>query len=248
MKVSQAILTRLLTMASRHFLPNQRIECPGHRFQIDSDTNVFTCSVCDGEHVCVEGKCDYVIYNREQTSVCTLTGLCHGPRLCEKYAGSGGVGMISVSDPFYVPRGKRCQQINNRILKRESIWNLVNSKDIILEPDLSDAVKQKLLWQISELWFLLVSRVKKTNGSLHRKDRRTFVVSILFSLRDGMCCTESTQFLVKPHPAVRLNVLNKKRKYKHFGVSDIRCGQNLIRRVFMGQTSIGTMIDINDVI
>lgn len=51
------------------------------------------------------------------------------------------------------------------------------------------------------------------------------------SLNVGIC-SNNGQFIIHKHPHIEVKKINKKSKYKTFKVSDIRCGSNLIEKVF----------------
>ncbi|GBG29581.1 Hypothetical Protein FCC1311_058022 [Hondaea fermentalgiana] len=191
----------------------------------------------------MDADCEFLAYNRDFTSVCTLTGLCHGPMLCSRVAGVGGTNLQSDVDT-YEPRLKQCQQVRNSTMRLDFLRPLVFDSGIIEAPVLSDEAKRALMYQLADLWGVFVAAMHKTGTYVHRKDRRALVVAALFALPDGLCCDEGV-YAVVPHPGVRVRGINKKKKYSHFCVSDIRYGQNMLRRALrpLG-ANLGVAVDV----
>lgn len=189
----------------------------------------FECDDCDVTHKCGMDDCDSIFYNSDHTHVCTLTGMCFNQRICETFTDSSRA--YGVSDPVYVKRAKRDQQIKNKVLDRRHTMKIIKCAATIVE--LSDEQHDKLCGMIMSLWTKFVHHISSKNQYVHRKDKRCFVVAITMSLENGIK-NNMGQFIVSPHGAIRREKLNKKSKYDEFDVSDIRYGQNLIKKVFNG--------------
>lgn len=193
---------------------------------------------CPNTHQCGADKCEFLFYNRDQTQVCGITGLCFNQRLCETYIDSQKG--IQGDDPIYIKKLKRDQQIKNRSLEYSYVVNLLRSIAPIVI--LTDDEVNSLSIQILELWQVFVVCTKEKNNYTHRKDKRCFVIAIAMSLNTGICSNVG-QYIINKHPGITINKLNKKSKYKTFKVSDIRGGTNLIINVFKD-----VMIDPNKTI
>lgn len=211
-------------------------------YQLKSN-DFFVCSneQCTNTHQCGVDTCEYLFYNRDQTQVCGITGLCFNQRLCETYIDSQKG--IQGDDPVYIKKLKRDQQIKNRSLDYGYVLTLLKSISSIVVLDENEILS--LCSQIVELWQVFVICTKEKNNYTHRKDKRCFVIAITMSLNTGICSNVG-QYIIKKHPNIRINKLNKKSKYQTFKVSDIRGGTNLIINVFKNVTIDPTKaIDIN---
>lgn len=191
---------------------------------------IFICPACRKVHRCGDGTCDSLFYNGDFTQVCSLTGLCFNQRMCDTYATSHEISR-GRPDTVYVPRTKRDQQIQNRVLTRLQVAKVVNCASAIVH--LTKSQEVALCSDIIMLWSLFVSNITDKGGYIRRKDKRCFVVAVVMSLRDGIM-TDGDAFIVKPHPSLSTEKLNKKSVYAEFNVTDIRYGQTLIKRAFSG--------------
>jgi hypothetical protein len=196
------------------------------KYELKSD-NLFICKECGSQHQCGADECDFLFYNRDQTQVCGLTGLCFNQRVCETYVDSQKG--IQGDDPVYIKKSKRDQQIKNRSLDYGYVMKLLKSINTIVI--LNDKQLTELCSKILELWQEFVICTKEKNSYTHRKDKRCFVIATAMSLNTGICSNVG-QFIVHKHPNIIVNKLNKKSKYATFKVSDIRGGSNLIENVF----------------
>jgi hypothetical protein len=201
-------------------------------YQLKSN-DFFVCSEenCQNTHQCGADECEYLFYNRDQTQVCGITGLCFNQRVCETFVDSHRG--IQGDDPIYIKRLKRDQQIKNRSLEYGYTMKLLKSISNIVSLD--DKEIASLCSQILSLWQFFVMCTKEKNNYTHRKDKRCFVIAIAMSLNTGIC-SNLGQYIVHKHPTIHVNKLNKKSKYDTFKVSDIRGGTNLIINVFKNVT------------
>jgi hypothetical protein len=194
------------------------------QFSLKSN-NIFICDVdlCKKIHVCGLDECDYLFYNTDQTQVCGVTGLCFNQRVCENYIDTQRG--IRGSDPVYIKRQKRDQQLKNRSLEYEYTMTLLSSIDTIVM--LSSVEKLSLCKQILSLWQSFVMCTQEKKCYTHRKDKRCFVIAIAMSISTGIC-SNMGQYIVLKHDDIHVNKLNKKSKYDTFKVADIRGGTNLL--------------------
>lgn len=200
---------------------------------------VYKCSVCSAVHECGSDVCEHLFYNCDYTSVCKLTGRCFEQRHCETYINTDK-GLTNTEVPMYFPRVKRDQQVKNRTMDHRFISKLISQMEIsskLGRKQTSDAISK-----IVELWSEFVKCAISMNVYIHRKDRRCFVVAIIFSLYSGICSPAG--YIVNKHPGFELYKLNKKRSYGCFKVSDIRYGQKLIMKVFKEHKPVN-VLDIN---
>jgi hypothetical protein len=190
---------------------------------------LFICSKCDTEHLCGRDECNSLFYNSDHTNVCTITGMCFDQRMCELFIDP--VHAFTNDDPVYFKRTKRDQQIKNKVLDRVHTMKIIACVAKIIE--LTVAQNEQLCARIMELWSQFVLHISSKKHYVHRKDKRCFVVAIAMSLENGIK-NNMGYFVVSPHKLVKREKLNKKSKYDEFDVSDIRYGQNLIKKVFKG--------------
>lgn len=191
--------------------------------------NHFVCTGCSNKHICGDKHCDQLSYNTNQTRVCQITGICFGQRLCEEYSSSRN-GIQHSDDPVYKHKLKRNQQIKNSILKRVYVTEMVDSIETI--PKLSPETKKHLIKQILALWETYKQRASSRLIEIQRNDQRCFIVAIMFSLHKGLCSYSSKLYIITPHENLTTRVINKKKSYSKFNVSDITDGQKKIKRVF----------------
>lgn len=193
-----------------------------------SDGNfLFKCKLCDNEHQCGPGTCDSTAYNTDYTNICTLTGMCFEQRMCDSIIDTNR-GITNTLDQRYFHRVKRDQQIKNSIIEREFVHEMFDELDFYKE--LESHKRINLLNKILELWRTFVEQAHNKGVYIHRKDKRCFVVAIMFGLTTGISC--SNGYVVEPHSHIKIGKLNKKKSYGKFKVSDIRDGQKLIMRMF----------------
>jgi hypothetical protein len=95
---------------------------------------------------------------------------------------------------------------------------------------------RKVASAVCSLWKRFVDLSKTLRLYTHRKDRRCFVVALLFSLPTGL--TAPGGVIVEAHDWLVLPNLNKKKKYSAFCVSDIRHGQKMIMRTFSAPRAV----------
>lgn len=190
---------------------------------------VFICSTCGLRHQCGSDVCEHLFFNEDFTSVCRLTGLCFEQRQCEAYIDTEK-GLANIEVPTYHPRVKRDQQVKNRTMEYAFILQLIVKMEFMTQ--LSAPQVRNLVNKIADLWAEFVDCAREKGMYIHRKDKRCFVVAILFSLNSGICSSGGQ--VVMAHPQFELLKLNKKKSYGCFKVSDIRYGQKLIMKVFDG--------------
>ena len=197
---------------------------------------LYMCLECKNVHKCGVIDCENLHYNSDYTQVCALTGLCFEQRICETFVDP--TKSMNGDDPVYVKRPKRDQQIKNKNLDRSQIIKIVEcaSTMIKLEPLEINILCTKIL----DLWTQFVNCMnapkpnkKNVKNYVHRKDKRCFVIAIIMSLEDGIMIDDN-KFVVSPHQGIEYTKLNKKSEYDAFEVSDIRYGQTLIKRAFIG--------------
>lgn len=188
---------------------------------------VFKCTVCDNIHVCGQGVCDHTAYNTDYTNMCTLTGMCFEQRMCDNIIDTNR-GITNTLDQKYFHRVKRDQQIKNSIIEREFVHGMFDELDFYRQ--LVPNKRIELLNKVLILWRTFVDQAQKKGVYVHRKDKRCFVVAIMFGITTGISC--SNGYIVEPHSHIKLGKLNKKKHYDKFRVSDIRQGQKLIMCMF----------------
>lgn len=194
---------------------------------IEIGKNIFSCSTCGYVHHCGPYLCDNIIFNADQTKVCKITGICFDQKLCESMSDVNTC--LSNVEPTYEKKIKKDQQVKNRSLNTESINYYIRS--VIEKGTITISQKIKLIHSILKLWDAFVNIVKVNNIYTHRKDKRCFVISLLYSLKTGFKLPTG-EYIVMPSPNVVLAKINKKNNYRMFRVTDIRYGQKLIRKVF----------------
>lgn len=188
---------------------------------VQSTIDTYVCVECGLVHQCGRDYCDSLMYNSEYTNVCMLTGLCFEQRMCAS----------SLDDVnIFVKKIKRDQQIKNKILDHGTVLQIIECAASII--DLTPKQNSNLCTKIIQLWSDFVLHISGQHY-VHRKDKRCFVVAIAMSLVSGIKNNIGVS-IVLPHTHIKRIKLNKKSKYDEFDVSDIRYGQNLIKRVFKG--------------
>lgn len=195
--------------------------------RVSQDNFLFKCTICAAEHVCGPGVCDATAYNTDYTNICTLTGMCFEQRMCDSVIDTNR-GITNTIDQKYFHRVKRDQQIKNSIIEREFINEMFEELDFYRELDSQKRIE--LLNKVLTLWRSFVQQAHNKDVYIHRKDKRCFIVAIMFGLTSGISC--SNGYVVEPHSNIKLGKLNKKKSYNKFKVSDIRDGQKLIMRMF----------------
>lgn len=199
------------------------------RFKRSHGGDIFKCVECGLKHVCGVSHCEYLYYNKDQTQVCSLTGRCFQQRMCDTFSDfSKG---LDNGDPVYLKRVKRDQQLKNRSISVDYILKLLDS----LEAYKADMNKRsKLASSIIALWSEYVQTTKILKKYTHRNDKRSFVVSIVKYMEDGIV-SNNGDYIVFPHKDFRSKKLNKKSRYTDFKVSDVRKGFNLLKSVFVNK-------------
>ncbi len=199
----------------------------------------YMCRICQAEHICGQDTCDHLFFNSDYTSVCSLTGRCFQQRHCDAIIDTEK-GLTNTDVPSYQPRGKRDQQVKNRSMDHSFIAKLISRME--LNTNLTSNRMANTSNKIINLWMEFIKCAIQKNIYIHRKDRRCFVVAIMFSLHSGICSPAG--YVVKRHPEFELFKLNKKKSYGCFKVSDIRYGQKLIMKVFQTHRP-SNVLDIN---
>ena len=215
--------------------------CEPHCAFVPSGPNQYACKHCGATHACGADVCTSAAYNRHQTWVCSLTGACLGQRICD-IVHNDGRSMVLEPDPSYQVRTKRTQQARNSQLKLSDVVGIIRA--IPTEPVLGVEQVHCLTTQICSLWEDFVAESQAKKRDIPRKDRRCFVVAIVFSLHNGLCSYSSKTYLVQPHPRIQALDVNKKKAYKLFSVSDITEGQKTIKEVFADSAEVRTPINI----
>lgn len=196
---------------------------------VKTKLDTFICIECRNVHKCGRDECDSLSYNSDHTHVCLITGLCFEQRLCEAFVDATRA--FTDDDPIYIKKTKRDQQIKNKVLDRAHALKIIRCAAEIV--DLDKKQNEQLCSKVLTLWVDFVTNISKKKQYVHRKDKRCFVVAIAMSLVNGIK-NNIGEFIVLPHDNVKRVKLNKKSKYNEFDVSDIRYGQNLIKKVFRG--------------
>lgn len=199
--------------------------------------DIFECEICHQVHECGSDKCVHLFYNADHTQVCALTGLCYEQRMCETIIDMSRGGIANVGSQAYYHRAKRNQQVKNSTLGSNFTVKLLHHMDFYRA--MSDRDKTNLLNKIMQLWKEFISRAKTKGIYIHRKDRRCFVVAIMFGIQAGIACT--CGFVVYPHSEIKIPKINKKKTYTQFNVSDVRGGQRLIKKVFDGHRVVNPL-------
>lgn len=183
-------------------------------------------------HVCPgPDKCPYIFLNSEFTFTCQQSGETFNQYVCDTYCPQMK-GLVSTNDNLFYPKLKRDQQIKNSLVDTDEFVRILsNLKELI--PGLESESPKKIISQLINLWyeFIEVSRQKKIY--IHRRNRITFTVAIIYSLRTGIMNNNNT-YIVFPHEE-RFEMktkLNKKKKYESFKVPDIRTGTKMLKEVF----------------
>jgi hypothetical protein len=209
-----------------------------HCVFVQNDTTlIFTCRSCAALHSCGVGRCDKLLYNSDHTQVCALTGLCFQQRVCEAMLDSSRGSVSNQVNRDYFPRVKRDQQIKNSCISEGFIHDFIQSMEGAIV--LSKRERSDLTCQTTRLWKEFVACAATKGIYIHRKDRRCFVVAVIYSLEKGIC--SSSGVVVYPHPKLSVRKLNKKREYGLFKVTNIRHGQRQIMSVFCDYTVLNTL-------
>lgn len=192
-----------------------------HIFDIKNN-NVFHCKNCGIVHECSK-KCDYLIFNKDKTRICSITGLCYEQKMCDVNSSNNDV------DEEYHPKIKKNQQIKNSFLNSKKIIDILKN-DIF--PDCEAKTMYKIENQIQRLWDEYINCCREKQCYIHRKDSISFVVGILFSMKNGMKSSNNEGYIILPHSKFQPGELNKKKKYKNFEVSNITYGIRKIKQAF----------------
>ena len=153
--------------------------------------------------------------------------MCFEQRLCDTFIDSSR-GVFNIVDQPYSHKVKRNQQVKNSSLDIAFVSDLLNEIDYFELMDYN--LRVRLISDIMGLWDIFVNLSGERSTYIHRKDKRCFVVAIMFAIPTGLSCLGGV--VVCRHPFVKIKRLNKKRDYKAFKVSDIRDGQKMIKLVF----------------
>jgi len=161
-----------------------------------------------------------------------LLELVFGQRICEDFGTSLGVLVRTNPDPVYALQGRKTQHLKNSTMPEGFVMKMILSNRLI--PVMSDTQKFELTQQILRLWEQFKTSCFAKQRDIQRKDRRCFVVGVLFSLHKGLCSYDSKEYIIMPHTQFVTRVINKKKNYVSFKVSDITEGQKIIKEVFSG--------------
>jgi hypothetical protein len=203
------------------------MECENCVFKLTDTNHTFQCKFCNKLHECGVNVCDHTIFNTDHTKICTITGLCFNQRLCDTNIDTNR-GVSNIVDIDYQHKIKRNQQVKNSSMKRSYVRKLFEKLDYFNE--FEQKTKVRLINSVTKLWLEFIVAAENKGIYIHRKDKRCFVVAIMFGITTGI--SSSSGFVVNPHENIKINKLNKKRDYNSFKVSDIRAGQKLIKFVF----------------
>jgi len=201
--------------------------------------DMYRCRICHKKHHCGLERCEHLFFNSDYTTVCKLTGRCFQQRHCDTIIDIEK-GLTNMQVPMYHPKIKRDQQVKNRTMDHGFISDLITKMEF--NQKMSGWWMSQTTGKIISLWGEFVRCAIQKNIYIHRKDRRCFVVAIMFSLHSGICSPAG--YVVKQHPEFALYKLNKKKSYGCFKVSDIRYGQKLIMNVFRSHKPVNAL-DIN---
>lgn len=200
--------------------------CENHEI-IQIDSNIFKCKNCNYIHECGSEKCDKIFYNADQTQVCSVTGLCFHQRVCDIFASN----LNSCDDPTYEHPIKKNQCLSNRTMSPAFVCDIIDALDVLKN---NTTAKNIFCTQIINLWNEYIESINETNKYTHRKDKRCFVVAIIKSMKTGIFVNDN-DIVVHKHEKFESKKLNKKSQYKHFRVSDIRDGFNMIKTGFQNK-------------
>lgn len=193
-----------------------------HYFELKDGNNLFICKNCGFVHECSR-NCEYLTFNKDNTKVCSMTGLCYEQKMCDVNSSTNDV------ESEYHPKIKKNQQIKNSFLNSQKVIDILQN-DIFPECDMK--TMYKLETQIQRLWVEYIECCREKQCYIHRKDNISFVVGILFSLKNGMKSTTKDDYIIFPHSKFQHGELNKKKKYRNFEVSNITYGIRKIKQAF----------------
>ena len=191
------------------------------------------------EHECNENSsCRY--YNDEHIMVCSISGECFTPRMCDDYVDSSR-GIINCEVSVYSNAQKRNQQVKNRKIELNEIMDIINDIDFLKKYSLE--IINDFANQIKELWKIFIEEVEKYDFYVHRNARRCFVVSIIYNLKYGLYTIAGC--VIKDHNFIKVTNLNKKKTYKFFKIRDIRYGQNIIKKILAKRKCVPIQLRIS---
>lgn len=182
---------------------------------------------------CTEESCTHIVYNQDATRVCSLSGLCFGQKLCDRFAssscsgGMSGIGTVNSAETLFIHENKRDQQIGNKVLPEAQISNWVSS----LVGD--ESFVKILSKQIKLLWDEIVQISVEEGIVIRRNYRRCVTVAVVVSLGSGMSARSG--IIVHAHDKRIGGVAYNKRTpliAQNIGISDMRAGQRILKTIF----------------
>lgn len=190
---------------------------------IQKSKDIYICSICSTTHTC-GSLCDSLQYNKDYTNVCQKTGICYEQKLCDEFYDANRNIIHTFDTDFENKTNKASQSHSMRKISLSFIETEL--KKLIPFIKISEQQQNSLTEQLYLLW----SDIVKTRPSLRRKDKRCFIVAIVFNLYKGI--ETSSGIVVHKHLFLHPPVFNKRTKGRVFDVSDIRTGQLFIRKVY----------------
>lgn len=183
----------------------------------------FQCTECKAHHCC-DDTCERY-YNSDRSLVCPVTGSCSETLIADNYQSNFSI-LTESSMCNFENKVKSSQQTKNKVLNPDLITKILNN--IVVLKKLGVLPVIQLTNQILALWR---SYVTCTDIYTHRKDRKCFIIAIIFSLRSGLL-NNKKKFIVHKHQFVEISTINKKKTYKFFKVNEIRYGIKLLQKGF----------------
>ena len=185
---------------------------------------------------CTEENCTHIVYNQDATRVCSLSGLCFGQKLCDRFAigscsgGMSGIGTVNTTESIFIHENKRDQQIGNKVLTEIQIVNWVSS---LIGSGEKESFVRLLSKRIKLLWDEVVRISEQESILIRRNYRRCVTVAVVVSLKEGMSARSGV--IVHAHGNTIGGVAYNKRTpclAKNIGISDMRAGQRILKTVF----------------
>ena len=195
------------------------------------DFDKFICRHCNDVHMCCEDECGRKYYNGDKTLVCPVSGKCFKQCVADNFTDSRRAFVMT----SFHNRVKKDQQIKNKAINPKYIYDIVKNVDFMCPP--SPIVVRTLVGQVIRLWEQYLQLVSNNDVYVHRKDKRCFVVGVVFSLSSGLSNNVGKN-IVQPHPCLTIRKINKKKEYTTFKVRDIRHGIKLIKSGFKGRKEV----------
>lgn len=192
--------------------------------QLDpKQSNQYRCIICSDTHVCTSEVCDSLQFNRDYTNVCTKTGICYEQKMCDEFYDPN---RATTSTFDSNTNTRRIQSLSIRIMTPEDIRSILDQSGF--SEILSNDFMEQFIQQLLVVW---KNGVGSSHVKLKRKDKRCFVISILFNLHKGI--ETQTGVVVHKHEELNPPLLNKRfqRQYP-VDITDIRYGELLIRKLF----------------